>query len=349
MDVSEAKLETLVADVPEARSLAVSGERVVWIEKRDGWRVRELGRDAPWAKVNDRAWDLRIAGDAPIWGRARSSLFGGNAPYETEIVTVGETGKLQSLGRFVGDENYVYPRFDADARRIACLTGRDVTIVDRQSGAQCPLGLARRIESVALDGDALWVIALGEDRYSGELLRVDLQTGAAESRLSYRRMLFHQERLSLAAAQVAWNVGGEALSVRGHERSVVHALSRANQPPRPPRGDWLRLRRRAAPRATPHRLRSPHQNKPLLAWLAPLCALGDLAVQSPRLGRRLTLPGLVASYLPDEPGVGPVPHLAGPDAAAATAVVTAAETTTRTATANATGLFLSSRAPVHAR
>ncbi len=213
VDPKSGDAETLAENVSEARCLAVSGERVAWIEKRNGWLVRELGRDQPWAKVDDRAWDLRIAGAAPVWGRAYSGVFGVGQRYETEIVTVGSRGKVKTLARFTGDENYVYPRFDADATRIACLTGREVTLVDRVSGTRRPLGLARRVESVALDGNALWVIALTEDRYGGELLRIDLRTGASDSRLSYRRMLYHQERLSLAANHVGWNVGGTALCV----------------------------------------------------------------------------------------------------------------------------------------
>ncbi len=214
VDLETGAVETLCSTGPEVRCLAITSERVVWIERGETSVVRELGRKRPWAEQELHAWDLRIPGPAPIWGRPHAPAWSMGANYQSEIVTVDAKGKVRRIARFTGDESYVYPRFDADARHLACTTGREVTVVDRESGKQSKLGLARRVQGVALDGDTLWVIAWTEDRYGGELLRVDLPTGAIDKQLSYKRMRYHQEELSIGATQVAWNLGGEALCVK---------------------------------------------------------------------------------------------------------------------------------------
>ena len=214
VDLETGEVETLCSTGAEVRCLAITGERVVWIERGDASVVRELGRKTPWAQHDLHAWDLRIPGPAPIWGRPHAPGWTMGKHYQTEIVTVDTNGKTRRLARFTGDESYVYPCFDVDPRRLACTTGHDVTVVNRETGDKRSLGLARRVQNVALDGDTLWVIAWTEDRYGGELLRVNLPSGRIDKQLSYKRMLYHQEQLSIGATQVAWGLGGEALCVK---------------------------------------------------------------------------------------------------------------------------------------
>lgn len=208
VDVTTGAQRTLAEDVPEARHVAALGERVVWMEKRgNSYVVRD--RERKWGKEHVPCRDLHLVGDAPVWDRAVGSWWGTDPGFKSEVVTVTSKGKLTVLTRARGSQ--CAPRFNADARRVVTFADHDATLVS--DGRERSLGLERRIEHATFDGDTLWAIALSEDRWQAELLRIDLVTGAVKSLLQYRRALYYRERLSVAAGRVVWNAGGEAFSV----------------------------------------------------------------------------------------------------------------------------------------
>jgi hypothetical protein len=214
LDLESCAFRIVATNAPKVRAMAAHDSRLVWIEDRPhSITVRERGRAQAWAQEGGTALCVVLAGPEPLWARTASDVFSAGDLRTMEVVRARESGKPVRVARFKGDEDYVWPTFVADERRIVCRLGRDVRVQDRDSGREHLLGLSRSVVSVALDGDELFAIALDAERTSAELLRIDLNDGTSKALLSYGRAKYHRESLSLTPTHVAWGVGGFAFCV----------------------------------------------------------------------------------------------------------------------------------------